>query len=327
MVRRPRTCSAGFTLVELLVVISIISLMVALLMPALSTSRMVANTAVCGSNLRSIGQACYGYAGDFRGYAWGQQTTAFPPFFHGTAWTTTAMPQALQDAGFAGAQWFAPHYLSGLGYLPMPKADGVKPYLCPLIGNVGLGFPSRFYDNGASNPDIYGSYGFSMLPMQHSYTSVTGKHNMFGAYRIDELESRHMIVGDGNVTEAATGDGYPSAYSYFNVSAVIDNIDFGTGDLLPYTPTTRARNGPFSMWGRDIWFGVLLPPGFNVDSNPFQEGDQAKFYHPNQSPNALHADGHVASHRAPHGWEAAHRGYNNTAYAALLTIDGTTFNW
>jgi prepilin-type processing-associated H-X9-DG protein/prepilin-type N-terminal cleavage/methylation domain-containing protein len=57
----------GFTLVELLVVIGIISVLVAVLMPALGAARRQAQTIQCGSHLRTIGQAMQLYANDNKG--------------------------------------------------------------------------------------------------------------------------------------------------------------------------------------------------------------------------------------------------------------------
>jgi prepilin-type N-terminal cleavage/methylation domain-containing protein len=54
----------GFTLVELLVVISIISLLIAILVPALSKARDTSRSMLCMNNLRSIGQADYMYTAD-----------------------------------------------------------------------------------------------------------------------------------------------------------------------------------------------------------------------------------------------------------------------
>ena len=57
----------GFTLVELLVVVSIIALLVSILLPALSKAREQAKRVVCATNLRQIGLLMQYYAEDNNG--------------------------------------------------------------------------------------------------------------------------------------------------------------------------------------------------------------------------------------------------------------------
>lgn len=59
--RHPR---GGFTLIELLVVVGIISALIGILVPSLSRARRQARAAVCGSNLRTLGQGIVMYANE-----------------------------------------------------------------------------------------------------------------------------------------------------------------------------------------------------------------------------------------------------------------------
>ena len=73
--RRSSIRRTGFTLVELLVVISIIALLLAILMPALTKARRQGQSVVCRNNLRQIGIGTLMYAQN-------NQDT-LPPFYGG----------------------------------------------------------------------------------------------------------------------------------------------------------------------------------------------------------------------------------------------------
>ncbi len=55
----------GFTIIELLVVISIISLLIGILLPAVGKARDTARVSVSKSNLRQLGVAMHSYASDW----------------------------------------------------------------------------------------------------------------------------------------------------------------------------------------------------------------------------------------------------------------------
>lgn len=71
IVRRPLwstdPAAAAFTLVELLVVVGIVTILIALLLPAVGRARENARRTMCASNLRQLSGACIAYAHAHRG--------------------------------------------------------------------------------------------------------------------------------------------------------------------------------------------------------------------------------------------------------------------
>src|SRR2546426_2005665 len=72
--RRPFGFARGFSLVELLTVLGLITLLLSLLLPVIGKARAAANSTACLSNLRQMGAAWVMYTAESRGhlmyYAW-----------------------------------------------------------------------------------------------------------------------------------------------------------------------------------------------------------------------------------------------------------------
>jgi prepilin-type N-terminal cleavage/methylation domain-containing protein/prepilin-type processing-associated H-X9-DG protein len=81
--------NSAFTLVELLVVISIIALLLAILMPALNRAREQGRTIVCASRLHQIGLAC-------QLYLYKYNNNFFPSYCGDQAWASEPQGHELQ---------------------------------------------------------------------------------------------------------------------------------------------------------------------------------------------------------------------------------------
>lgn len=88
----------GFTLVELLVVVGIVSVLIALLLPALTKARSEARKVYCGSNLRTLGQAMQQYAAD--------NHNSFPRGYWFKGLNYTSNSSAASDHTFMGLRGF-----------------------------------------------------------------------------------------------------------------------------------------------------------------------------------------------------------------------------
>lgn len=129
----PRSFS-GFTLVELLVVISIIALLLSILMPSLQKAREAAKRIGCGSNLRQCGLALLMYTEDNNGY--------FPPHrvVMGGTWPDFLQVNTFERlAPYIGVKWTTKDMWDDFN--KKTRAIKVNPvFLCPSDRTPYVGF-------------------------------------------------------------------------------------------------------------------------------------------------------------------------------------------
>lgn len=126
----------AFTLIELLVVIGIISLLMALLLPAIQRVRAAADRMSCGSNMRQIGIALHNYHSDYNCFpasGWTIVSSSNPSGKY-CGWRAVLTPYIEQDNIRA-------KYDRNVNWWDEPNvtlaASPIKIYLCPSTPDRG----------------------------------------------------------------------------------------------------------------------------------------------------------------------------------------------
>jgi type II secretory pathway pseudopilin PulG len=187
---------SSFTMVELLVTISIIAILATMLLPAISKSMTKARSVMCVSNLRNIGTATISYLGDSSDYFPPTITTGAAPYFDAME-NYTGIKAATSKLGIKGA--------------------GI--YYCPA---------DVFRKNNVADDRMRFSYGLNgYTDVSSSFTSMlkSGKIRNPGKllYRADAGKFSSSNPGS---SVAIGANSYP-----FNVNTAIDNDSYGAVDF------------------------------------------------------------------------------------------------
>lgn len=135
----PQARPAGFTLVELLVVIGIIAVLIALLLPTLNRARGAAQAVACASNLRQIGIGFVLYANAHK--------LALPPLCE----TEYSNPVSRTDAGQRWYEFLGENKYLPEGYIGDPLNNrgyvtGI--WRCPTVPDEHVALTGSFGWNG-----------------------------------------------------------------------------------------------------------------------------------------------------------------------------------
>ena len=136
----------GLTLIELLVVIAIISVLIALLLPAVQQAREAARRVECRDHLRQIGLAMHNYAGSYGvlppGYIYRPDTSTAPVSNGaGFGWGAMVLPYLEQVALYQQFNWNIPLHATGN---QAPREKHLRVFICPS----DYVSPTRFVEMG-----------------------------------------------------------------------------------------------------------------------------------------------------------------------------------
>jgi type II secretory pathway pseudopilin PulG len=184
MTIRPARNSVAFTLVELLVVISILALLIGILMPSLNQMRSAAQKATCKSNVRENARALHTYCTDAT--------------VHRSTATLNVPPNSLAYSG-TGA-WSDPATGNAANLWLLVKLDYTSrtAVFCPGTKGSGKRVPAKT-DNSFTAQTL--TYSFvSMVPAD--VTTSSGVSMNVRDLSLDHHSPQYIVIGDARPASA-----------------------------------------------------------------------------------------------------------------------------
>lgn len=242
---------AGFTIIELLVVISVIALLIGILLPALSGARESAQAAHCLSNLRQLATGQAAYVVDFQKYA----------------------PMWVRGAGSPNSV-----FLNYLGAEVQDLADPASVLNCVKVEQEEI-------DRYSVNPDVgVASYGLNpgIVSKQWDYNpDLVKRPSQYILVAEQPVEQSDLaITSDGMTAEAYVGgmswilngnhtpergyrhgfDGGHAAFNDGHAAALSDEelqLAAGKGDLYAYSLSVQDLSKSHWIWWDPFDEGVV----------------------------------------------------------------------
>jgi prepilin-type N-terminal cleavage/methylation domain-containing protein/prepilin-type processing-associated H-X9-DG protein len=253
----------GFSLVELLVVIGIISVLIAILLPALSRARESAKATQCLSNMRQLGTYLVAYANENKGWLPVQANGnvadfADPATYAGSdpnGWSVLgSLIPYFNNVNDAYALWVCP---SAAGQTWDGSSEPAPPSASSYLTNgavVGHNLSritnssavvwlqeDRFtwglawlrpVTTGATTPPQYTGWCFyNGTSFGQEYSSV---HNTNGIYR-PGIGGGNVAYLDGHAAYSVDGSLHPSDFGLVGIPGTSSSNDPNTGGQGPYT--------------------------------------------------------------------------------------------
>jgi prepilin-type N-terminal cleavage/methylation domain-containing protein/prepilin-type processing-associated H-X9-DG protein len=260
---RPR---CGFTVIECLVVITILGVMLALLLPAVQSAREAARRVRCAGNLRQIGLALHAYHGDFQVFPMilpgGYEGLPLHAIGHHSP-QARLLPYLGRQALFDQVNFSIrdTNLHDGLPFNTTAYATVVDVFVCPSQIDVGRYVPAP------------NNYRFSVGAQPHEWERT--KAGLFVAFRsIPSAGALDGLAQTAAASERCGGDFDASQFSRGDYWYGVGNLGLvGADEALAFCTRadgnsaheSTAGNSWFHSNSHATWYNHVAPPNHPAD--------------------------------------------------------------
>lgn len=271
----------GFTLVELLVVISIIGVLMALLLPAVGAAREMARRMACGANLRQIGQATIDYEASKQNLPASRYYNSLNTRIY--SWVNAILPAMDNNS----ARLIDQRENLGFNFNTDPMISLSLPWLiCGSDDNADSGAAdglSYGCNSGRMNfaPDNFGSLAANS-PLDYVENGLFADRVAIAGRKIEQSSLADVSNGDGTSNTIMFIENVNLTKWRVDISAVpADNTNVGTSlrhefhfGVAWLDPTDAQEFGSFPGLNKDLPTGATAIP---LDANHARPAS----FHPN----------------------------------------------
>ena len=281
----------AFTLVELLVVISIIGILVGLLLPAINSAREAARRMSCQSNQRQIGLAVLNFESSHKVFPASGWTQAGPGNPYGTymSWRTVILPQ-IEQTNVRTLYDIQQHWWQGsnLAVASIP----ISIFLCPsaptqppvLSAVAKSPRPALALNLPLARTDYEAILGVQPNSIDPTFYDASNRFSVMHRNSMNRFGA--ILDGSSNTIMVVEAAGRPTVYRRGIAQAALRN-DQGLGWI--------DSEGAFSLDGasRDgAREGCRAANGCSAAMNAKNDNEPYSFH--SAGSHALFADGHIA---------------------------------
>ncbi len=245
----------GFTIIELLVVVSIIALLVGMLLPAIGKARDNARVNVAKNNLRQIGIAAQTYAADWAGRQvtyvrdnlgqYGGNVQTYSEAIYGAAGGVDGHPPMIVGWAWANGEYTGPW--------------GVFPNTGNVPGFQPLNFPDSPLGGSGVTGHGWFRHGHQRKPM-HDYLNGKFHDPIYYSPKdrivLDRIETCFDMPGEYILGQSEGGLGPDDCMMWINYSSYCLSV------AALYSPQAFSDNGEGKFW-TEPW---TMPTGYKVPS-------------------------------------------------------------